>query len=189
MHQNIGGQISLSGQSKRLIKMSNLDVIFVSPGGAKIVYQDLANELTAIEPPTWSLLLAQSCRSVDYKVGILDMNAENLSFEDGLKRIEECNPRLICFVVYGQNVNSGTVSMSGAVQFSNFIKESGCKTPIAYLGSYVQALPKKALVEEPSIDFVFMNEGVYALRNLLKTNIDINYNDIINIWNNFICVE
>ena len=153
--------------------MNNLDVLFVSPGGSKVVYQSLANNLAAIEPPTWSLLLAQSCRSADYKVAILDMNAENLSFEQGLTRIQELNPRLICFVVYGQNVNSGTVSMSDSVQFSEYIKSSGLKTPIAYVGSYVQALPKKALLEENSIDFVFMNEGVYALRNVLKSNIDI----------------
>ena len=39
---------------------------------------------------------------------------------------------------------------------------------ISYIGSYVQALPVKALKEEKSIDFVFTNEGVYALRNILN---------------------
>jgi len=101
------------------------------------------------------------------------MNAENLTYEEALERISSLCPRLICFVVYGQNVNSGTVSMIGAVQFSEFLKDSGVKVPISYLGSYVQALPKKSLIDEPSIDFVFMNEGVYSLRNILKTNIDL----------------
>jgi radical SAM superfamily enzyme YgiQ (UPF0313 family) len=101
------------------------------------------------------------------------MNAENLTYEEALERISSLCPRLICFVVYGQNVNSGTVSMTGAVQFSEFLKDSGVKVPISYLGSYVQALPKKSLIDEPSIDFVFMNEGVYSLRNILKTNIDL----------------
>jgi hypothetical protein len=55
--------------------------------------------------------------------------------------------RLICFVVYGQNVNSGTVSMTDSVQFSEYIKNSGLITPIAFIGSYVQALPKKTLIE------------------------------------------
>jgi radical SAM superfamily enzyme YgiQ (UPF0313 family) len=159
--------------------MSNLDVLFVSPGGSKLVYQGLANKISAIEPPTWALLLAQSCRSINYKVAILDMNAENLSFDEGIERIKQHNPRLICFVVYGQNVNSGTVSMSGATAFSEYIKESGIKSPIAYIGSYVQALPKKALIDEPSIDIVFMNEGVYALRNLLKTEINLSKLDDI----------
>ena len=160
--------------------MNNLDVLFVSPGGSKLVYQGLANKISAIEPPTWALLLAQSCRSVDFKVAILDMNAENLTLEEGVERIRQYNPRLICFVVYGQNVNSGTVSMTGATIFSNFIKESGVTAPIAYIGSYVQALPKKALLEELSIDIAFMNEGVYAIRNLLKTEIDLSALDHVN---------
>lgn len=153
--------------------MENLDVLFVSPGGANLVYQGLSAKISAVEPPTWAVLLAQSCRSVGHKVGILDMNAENISYEEALTRINNFNPRLICFVVYGQNVNSGTVSMSGAVKFSEFLKDSGVKSPISYVGSYVQALPKKALIDEPSIDFVFMNEGVYALRNILKTEINL----------------
>jgi radical SAM superfamily enzyme YgiQ (UPF0313 family) len=36
------------------------------------------------------------------------------------------------------------------------------------VGSYIQALPQKALEDEPSIDFGFTNEGVYALWNVLK---------------------
>jgi radical SAM superfamily enzyme YgiQ (UPF0313 family) len=160
--------------------MNNLDVLFVSPGGSKFVYQGLANKISAIEPPTWALLLAQSCRSIDYKVAILDMNAENLTLEEGVERIKEHNPRLICFVVYGQNVNSGTVSMTGATIFSEFIKNSGVTTPIAYIGSYVQALPKKALLEESSIDIAFMNEGVYAVRNLLSKEIDLSNLDHVN---------
>lgn len=160
--------------------MNNLDVLFVSPGGSNLVYQGLSDKISAIEPPTWALLLAQSIRSVGYKTAILDMNAEKISYEEGLERIKNYNPRLICFVVYGQNVNSGTVSMSGAVQFSEFIKDSGVSSPIAYVGSYVQALPKKTLIDEKSIDIVFMNEGVYALRNLIKAEINLDSLDGIN---------
>ena len=50
----------------------NLDVLFVTPGNAKRIYQDLAKDYSAIETPTWSLLLAESCRSVGYNVAILD---------------------------------------------------------------------------------------------------------------------
>ena len=56
-----------------------MDVVFVNPGNSKKIYQDLSNDYSAIETPTWSLLLAQSCRSAGYKVSILDINAENLS--------------------------------------------------------------------------------------------------------------
>ena len=42
--------------------------------------------------------------------------------------------------------------------------------PISIIGSHVQALPTETLKKEKSIDFVFTNEGVYSLRNLLNLN-------------------
>jgi len=147
-----------------------MDVLFINPRNDKEIYQDLANSYTAVEPPTWALLLAESCRSAGYKVGILDALAERLTENEFIHRIRSLNPKLLCFVVYGQNVNSGSTSMSGAVKLSSRIKDEGITTPISYIGSYVQALPIKTLKEEPSIDIVFTNEGVYALRNLIKLN-------------------
>jgi len=144
-----------------------IDVLFISPGNTDRIYQELSKKYTTIEPPTWSLLLSESCRSLGYSVSILDINAENLSDEEVHDRVCELDPRLIVFVVYGQNVNAGTVSMSGAVRSSEDLKKRGLRCPISFVGSHVQALPKKSLVDEESIDFVFTNEGVYSLRNLL----------------------
>lgn len=145
-----------------------IDVLFIAPGNPSGIYQDLARDYSAIEPPTWALLLAESCRSIGHTVGIIDATAEQLSHDEVVNRINKFNPRLICFVVYGQNVNAGTVSMSGAVALSTYIKEQNITTPIGFIGSYIQAVPVKALTDEPSIDFGFTNEGVYALRNLLS---------------------
>lgn len=145
-----------------------MDVLFINPGNAKAIYQGLANKISAVEPPTWALLLAEAVRSKGFQAGILDVNAENLEISSAVSRVVEANPRLICFVVYGQNVNAGTVSMSGAIQLSEAIRDKMPESTIAYVGSYVQALPKKALQEEASIDIVFLNEGVYALINLLS---------------------
>ena len=97
-----------------------VDVLFVNPTNSEGVYQGLSKKLSAIETPTWSLLLAESCRSLNYSVDILDTNAERLDDQSSYNRIEKINPRLVCFVVYGQNVNSGTTSMSGAVRLINF---------------------------------------------------------------------
>ena len=58
--------------------------------------------------------------------------------------------------------------MSGAIDITNFLKANKISSPIAYIGSHVQALPAATLKEERNIDIVFTNEGVYALRNLLK---------------------
>lgn len=144
-----------------------MDVVLINPSNRSGIYQGLADNFAAIEPPTWALLLAQSVRSQNYKVSIIDANAEQLSDEEISERVGVLKPRLICFVVYGQNVNAGTASMSGATRTSSHLKRSFPKVPIAIVGSYVQALPKKTLLEENSIDFVFTNEGVYALWNVL----------------------
>ncbi len=147
---------------------NNLDVLFIAPSNASGIYQDLAKDYAGIEPPTWACLLAESCRSVGYKVDILDTGAENLSYKQSLDRIKQINTKFICFVVYGQNVNAGTTMMSGAVGLTNFLRENQIKTPIGFIGSHVQALPIKTLEDEKNIDIVFTNEGVYALRNLLS---------------------
>ena len=144
------------------------DVLFITPNNSKGIYQELSKSLSAIETPTWSLLLAESCRSIGFKVSIMDTSAENLTDEQSLIRIKELSPKLICFVVYGQNVNAGTTNMSGATRLTNYIKENDIKIPICFIGSHVQALPAKTVKEEINIDFVFTNEGVYSLRNVLK---------------------
>jgi len=59
--------------------------------------------------------------------------------------------------------------MSGASRIAKAIKESIDGSVIALIGSHVQALPIKTLLEEPNIDFGFTNEGVYALWNVLAS--------------------
>ena len=58
--------------------------------------------------------------------------------------------------------------MSGATHISRFLKEKKINQKICIIGSHVQALPKETLEKEKSIDFVFTNEGVYAIQNVLK---------------------
>jgi anaerobic magnesium-protoporphyrin IX monomethyl ester cyclase len=144
-----------------------MDVVFINPS-VESNYQSLGKTYAAIEPPTWSLLLAQSMRRFGFKVSIIDVNAEKISLDQLFDRIDENKPRLIAMVVYGQNVNAGTTNMEGALNISNFLKKKNKELKIAYFGSHVQALPKKVLKDEISVDIVFTNEGVYALKNLLS---------------------
>ena len=160
--------------------MNKLDALFITPNNSKGIYQKLSDEYAAIEPPTWSLLLAESCRKKKFKVKILDANAEKLSLKEIKNRILNTNPKLLCFVVYGQNVNAGTTNMSGAVNLSNYLKENNIKQPIIYIGSHVQSIPIETLKKEPSIDIVLTNEGVYSLHNLLKLD-SFNNDNLINI--------
>ena len=137
-----------------------IDVIFVTPNNSKKIYQGLSKKVSAIEPPTWSLILADGCRKKGFKVQILDTLAENLNLEESAKKIKDSNARLICFVVYGQNVNAGTTSMSGATNLANKIKEQTPDSLIGFIGSHVQALPYETLKKEKSIDIVFAMKDI-----------------------------
>ena len=147
-----------------------IDALFINPNSSAKAYQDLALTYSAIEPPTWSLLLAQACRAKGFELSILDCDAERLSLENSLERIEEIKPRLVCFVVYGQNPNSGTTSMIGATALAAYIRENSPQYSICFVGSHTSALPRQVLAY-PFVDFVLLNEGVYALQNLLRTNL------------------
>ena len=117
----------------------SIDILFITPNSSKKVYQDLAKDYSAIEPPTWSLLLAQSCRSKNHKVAILDSNAERLDDTASFNRIKKLNPKILCFVVYGQNVNAGTTNMVGAIQLAKYILQNNFMSPIIFIGSDIQA--------------------------------------------------
>lgn len=146
------------------------DVLFVNPDSSLNAYQELSKVYSAIEPPTWSLLLSASVQKNGYKAAILDCDAERLSLEQSVQRIEEIKPRLIVFVLYGQNPNSGTTSMIGAIRLSEAIKDAGISSPLCFCGSHTQALPNEVLAYK-AVDLILLNEGVYALNNLLASNL------------------
>ncbi len=147
-----------------------LDVVFVNPDSSAKAYQGLADTYSAKEPPTWALLLAQACRSNGFGVAIVDCDAERLNLQQSVRRIRDLDPRLVCFVIYGQNPNSGTTSMIGATELATALKLSFPEYPICFVGSHTSALPKEVLALEP-VDFVLLNEGVYAIQNLLRTDL------------------
>jgi len=148
-----------------------LDVVFVNADGAAKAYQDLSREYSAIETPTWSLLLAQSCRAKGHGVAILDATAENLTDEQAVARIVAMQPRLACFVVYGQNPNSGTANMAGNLACCDLLRRVHPEVRTCFVGSHTSALPREVL-RLPCVDFVLLNEGVYALHDLLQTDLD-----------------
>lgn len=147
-----------------------MDIIFVNADDAQASYQELAKTYAAIEPPTWSLLLAQSCRSKGWETAILDCNALQLTADQAVSQITDAKARLVCFVVYGQNPNSGTTNMVGNMACATLLKSTHPETKICFVGSHTSALPREVLAN-PAVDFVLLNEGVYALQNLLKTDL------------------
>lgn len=155
------------GRFRMSVREKRLDVLMVNPDSSAKAYQGLAAVYAAIEPPTWALLLAQSCRAKGFGVGILDCDAEKLTLAESLRRVADADPRLVLIVVYGQNPNSGTTSMIGALEFARTLKEQHSDYPIAIVGSHVSALPREVLAYS-CIDIVLLNEGVYALHDLLR---------------------
>jgi radical SAM superfamily enzyme YgiQ (UPF0313 family) len=147
-----------------------VDVLFVNPDSSAHAYQGLAVTYSAIEPPTWALLLAQACRAKGFGAAIMDCDAEKLSLDAAVQRVRETGPRLVVFVVYGQNPNSGTTSMIGATLLGEHLKAELPEATIAFVGSHTSALPREVLAL-PFVDIVFLNEGVYALHNLLRGNL------------------
>ena len=147
-----------------------LDVLFVEPDSSAEAYQSLSKTYSAIETPTWSLLLAESCRSKGFGVAILDCNAERLTDTQAIQRLHEADPRLVCFVLYGQNPNSGTTSMIGGTRLCARLKQAYPQYTTCFVGPHVSALPKEVL-SYPFIDIVLLNEGVYALHDLLGSDL------------------
>jgi hypothetical protein len=110
------------------------DILFINPSNSASLYQGLATSLTAVEPPTWALLLAESVRSQGYSTKIIDANAEGISDDELVDRVIEDSPRIICLVVYGQNVNAGTAGMSGASRVAKALKAGNKNFVITLIG-------------------------------------------------------
>ena len=65
--------------------MKQLDVLFVHANASKKIYQDLAKDFSAIEPPIWAGMLANHCRLKGFSVDILDCEALHLDEEQSAK--------------------------------------------------------------------------------------------------------
>lgn len=166
-----------------------LDLLIIAPSSASL-YQDLKNDFSAKEPNIWAGLLANSVRS-SHSVCIYDLEIEKPDPNTFYDTVKDYNPKLVLFVVTGQNPNASTAAMSGATEASSIL---GQEFKIAFTGPHVNALPRETLEKHPEIDIVLTNEGVYALKNLLKSNLsDTDLSSIKGIYyrnnNNNICIN
>ena len=67
--------------------MSNIDALLITPPSRLEVYQGLANDYAAIEPPVWSSLIANFLIKKGFTAEILDAEAENLTHEKTAEKI------------------------------------------------------------------------------------------------------
>ena len=143
-----------------------IDILIITPSSASL-YQNLQQEFSAKETNIWAGLLANAVRK-DHGVIIYDMEIERPSADGFYQTVKDIDPRLVLFVVTGQNPNASTAAMAGAIESSSVL---GQEFKIGFVGPHVNALPLEVLEQHSEIDIVFTNEGVYALKNVLKTNL------------------
>src|SRR3990167_7016725 len=152
---------------------NNISILFVHGNGSPILYQDLAKDFAARETPIWAGMLANSVRVKGYSTAILDCEVEQLTIAESIEKIHEYKPKIVCFVVYGQNPNASTQNMFGNIETAKLLKQNYPQYKTLFIGNHVIALPDEVLKEE-CVDLVCTGEGVYALDNLLQVS---NLND------------
>ena len=149
------------------------DILFVHPNASEKIYQGLAKNNAAIEPPIWAAMLANSVRTKGHRPEILDAEVEGLDYLSAAKRITEYKAKIVCFVVYGQQPSASSQNMEGATATARELKNLAPDTFVVFVGGHVAALPMETMDKETCIDAVCQNEGVYTLHALLSlSNID-----------------
>ncbi len=145
-----------------------IDILFVHPNASKKIYQDLSKDHSAIEPPIWAAMLANHCRSRNISPAILDCEVEKYSTELSVAAIISANPKVACFVVYGQQPSASSQNMQGAIDTARLLKLTDPSITTLFVGGHVSGLPRDVLRDhEDCIDFICQNEGVYTISNLL----------------------
>ena len=143
-----------------------LDVLLVNPGGREQVYQQLGDELTAIEPPLWCRLIAGHALDRGLSVEILDCEAEGLGTK-AAERIAQKAPRLVGVVVFGHQPSASTQQMVGAGALCRALKAIAPDQQIIIVGGHVSSLPERTLTEE-AVDFACKGEGAATVVQLVE---------------------
>jgi anaerobic magnesium-protoporphyrin IX monomethyl ester cyclase len=146
---------------------TKLDLIVVNPGTGSLTYQDLASNLTAVEPPLWARLIASYVRNKGFNVKIIDAEAERFDAIGVADRVGDDNPHLVAMVVYGHQPSASTQMMVGAGIECKAIKRMNPNQKVIIIGGHVAALPERTLNEE-SVDFACNSEGPVTLEQLLN---------------------
>lgn len=153
-----------------------IDILFVHTNSSNQTFQSLS-KYAAIEPPIWAALLANSMRTFGVSVGILDCEAFQLNTEQSYNHIKHINPKLVCFVQFGQHPSASAQSMQGTHELLEMM-DFEFKTIL--VGLYPSALPKKTL-EDEKCDFVCEGEGVDTLLGLVESDLK-NVDKVPRLW-------
>jgi anaerobic magnesium-protoporphyrin IX monomethyl ester cyclase len=144
-----------------------LDLVLVNPGNRTQIFQSLAADLAAIEPPIWAALIATFIRARGLAVDIVDAEGEGLSFDETVTRIIDMDPILTAVIVYGHQPSASTQNMPAAGKLCAQLKERAPNLKTILVGGHVAALPGRTLREE-NVDFTCDGEGPYTILQLLR---------------------
>ncbi len=150
-----------------MLKNTNCDLVLLKPGNPKLIYGALSNNLHAIEPPLWAILIAGYVRDKGYKVKVIDAEADELTIEQTIARIKEANPKLVGIIISGSNLSASTWNMPVASSYVNEMKDKYPDLKVFMWGLHPSALPERTLQEEKA-DFVIQGEGFHAVAELLE---------------------
>ncbi len=142
------------------------DLVLVNPGGRERIYQQLGNELTAIEPPLWCRLIGGYVRDRGHEIVILDSEAEGMGVESVAQRIAKLKPKLVAMVVFGHQPSASTQQMVAASETTRAIKDVTPDVPVIFVGGHVSALPEQTLREEAA-EYACKGEGPETVNGLL----------------------
>lgn len=145
---------------------NTLDVLFVTPPSRLEVYQKLSADYAAIEPPVWSGLIAYFIRERGYSVRMLDAEAQGLSHDQTAQRIADLDPRLIVYMIYGQQPSASTQCMPAGRKVAEKVRALTDR-PSLVIGTHASALAERTLREEP-YTYVCRGEGPYTVLGLLE---------------------
>lgn len=151
-----------------------IDLLVVCPGNNRVIYQELANEYAAIEPPIWGSLLAHFARRKGYGVELIDQEAQGLTSDQVASHAASIRPRVTAVIVYGQQPSASTQNMTMGKEIASKIRQAAGSTKILMMGGHPSALPGRTL-RESEVDFVCQGEGPSTLRGLLELS---NLNDV-----------
>ena len=139
------------------------DVVLINPGASQTIYQNLSEDLSAIEPPAWCRMIAGWLIDRGFDVAILDQDAFRWTPEEVAEQVKKLNPRLVAIVVSGQQPSASTQQMTGASLLAKAIHG----VPKIMVGNHPSALPERTLLEE-DVDYVCDGEGPITLLGLLN---------------------
>src|SRR5258706_2626444 len=158
-----------------------IDVLLINPASPARVYQGLADEFSAIEPPSLAAMFATYLRRKGCDVAILDCPATRVREDQplGLNAWQAANialdydATLYVMVVYGFQPSASTQNMTFAGEMCRCMKEIDNNTypvgqcKILMTGTHPAALPERTLREE-ACDYVATGEGPRTIYELLQ---------------------